>query len=1184
MSKNSPLSGKTDLFKSEIAGLVLVVIAYWFAVRLGLLLVAQPEGVASIWPVSGLALAAFLLTPKRRWLKLAVVIFLTNAVGNWTGGNSLAVSLGFALANMLESVLGAWTLEYFCKSKITFERAKESVVLLAVAVLSNGVTALLGAAVPALAFGAPFIHAWLLWWAADGLGMLLVTPVIICWVNNGQGLSRTFSAKKITEMILLVFLLVVFALLLFGPFTQAEKPFLRNYMLFPLLIWLAFRFTPLEMANLLLLFAGIAIWNTQQGYGIFSFPTQTRTEHLISLQIYLGVVSFSGSLLSAMVSERKQTGEVLRLAEAKYRAIFENAPVGIFQSIPQGNFLSVNPAMSKIFGYSSPQEMVAIVRDISRQIYVNPADQERFVNNLREHGEVSEFVACNQRKDGTHIWTQTIARTEKDAQGNIIYYEGFITDITERRQMEGVLHASEENFRNLAENLLEGILIATTDGRHVYANHRAAEVLGYLPEELLQTTQKDLADPAAYPVLQQRLRDRIAGRFVPAAYETIIRRKDGTSFPADITGTRTVWQGQACDLVFFRDITERKQAEAALRESEEKYRRLFDNTNLGIFQSTPQGRAISVNAAFARMFGYDSPEDAIQSIKNVGADVFMDPNRRAEIIRLMAENPGMRVFENLYRRKDGSSFTGRLNTIPITDSEGNLIRVEGIIEDITERKKAEEALRASEEKYRMVANFTYDWEAWQAPYGVYLYVSPSCERITGYAAEEFIADANLIISIMHPDDRANVIDHFQATVNQAREKDMAFDFRIITKSGETRWINHSCIAVYGEDGKWLGRRESNRDITARKRDEVTMRSRLWLSQFADTHTGDELLETTLNEAEALTGSQIGFFHFLDADQKALRLQMWSTNTLRNMCAAEGKGLHYPVDQAGVWVDCVHTGAPVIYNDYAGLPASRRKGLPEGHAPVTRILVVPIVYGDLIVAIFGVGNKPTNYDDMDVKSVSQLGHMVWEVILRKRAEKEVVDAKEKLEMANQDLKASLIREQKLSHTDALTGINNRRYLFELAVSAFDLAARHQYPLSVMMFDVDRFKQVNDTYGHDVGDQILQRMVQAACEELRSSDVIGRYGGEEFIVILPMTTAQQAYLVAERIRASAEAVRVPTPKGDAFATISVGIAELIRAPKPADGQTESVDDLIRRADEAMYAAKQSGRNRIVTFERE
>jgi PAS domain S-box-containing protein len=160
-------------------------------------------------------------------------------------------------------------------------------------------------------------------------------------------------------------------------------------------------------------------------------------------------------------------------------------------------------------------------------------------------------------------------------------------------------------------------------------------------------------------------------------------------------------------------------------------------------------------------------------------------------------------------------------------------------------------------------------------------------------------------------------------------------------------------------------------------------TRLRLSEYALTHTLEQLLQKTLDEAEALTDSQIGFFHFVEADQITLWLQMWSTNTLRKMCTANTKGAHYPITQAGVWVDCVHQRRPVIHNDYASL--THRKGMPEGHAPVHKELVVPVFQGERIVAILGVGNKLEAYDDTDIETVTQLATMAWDIVARKKIE-------------------------------------------------------------------------------------------------------------------------------------------------------------------------------------------------------
>jgi diguanylate cyclase (GGDEF)-like protein/PAS domain S-box-containing protein len=199
--------------------------------------------------------------------------------------------------------------------------------------------------------------------------------------------------------------------------------------------------------------------------------------------------------------------------------------------------------------------------------------------------------------------------------------------------------------------------------------------------------------------------------------------------------------------------------------------------------------------------------------------------------------------------------------------------------------------------------------------------------------------------------------------------------------------------------------------------------------------------------------------------------------------------------------------------------------------------------------------------------------------RKLAEEELRSARKALEVTNLGLRAAFEHAQYLAHTDALTGVNNRRYLFELAAHEFDVARRYQQPLAVIMFDLDHFKQINDTFGHATGDRMLERVTQIARAQLRDVDLIGRYGGEEFVIVLPMTGAQQAYLLAERIRAGVAELRVETGTRPAAVTLSIGIAETIHAP-----QDESVDNVIHRADEAMYAAKQAGRNRTVIFDAE
>ncbi|MCJ7622289.1 MAG: sensor domain-containing diguanylate cyclase, partial [Anaerolineaceae bacterium] len=224
--------------------------------------------------------------------------------------------------------------------------------------------------------------------------------------------------------------------------------------------------------------------------------------------------------------------------------------------------------------------------------------------------------------------------------------------------------------------------------------------------------------------------------------------------------------------------------------------------------------------------------------------------------------------------------------------------------------------------------------------------------------------------------------------------------------------------------------------------------------------------------------------------------------------------------------------------------------------VTAVIAVPIASGGKILGVLGLfqTDLEKQFSRRDLSLAESIGHQAGIAIQNTHLFEDV---------------------QRLAITDSLTGWYNRRYFFELAEIEFERSLRYQHPLSIIIFDLDHFKNVNDEYGHLVGDQVLQTVTRRIQNVLRRPDIWGRYGGEEFIILLPVTDIDPAAQVAERIRAVIADEPIETEKGALSVTISVGAASIY-------GQiTLMVDSLLDMADQALFAAKSGGRNRVVIW---
>ncbi len=264
---------------------------------------------------------------------------------------------------------------------------------------------------------------------------------------------------------------------------------------------------------------------------------------------------------------------------------------------------------------------------------------------------------------------------------------------------------------------------------------------------------------------------------------------------------------------------ELRRVQLELAASKDRYQDLYEFAPVGYFTLTHKGIITDVNLAGATLLGV--PRSKL--IKQ-GFGHFVTPECQDtwfQHIISVTKQGEKQTCDVTLNCGDGSLLYAGLESTRIDapardgDEQSQPYQIRMALTDITERKMAK-ALRESEARYRTIANFTYDWEYWVDIEGAFLYVSPSCERITGYTAQEFLDDPDLMIRIIHPDDCAEMVAHFHKTRKVDHHIADTKDFRIIRRDGATRWIGHVCQPVYDKKGLSSGRRGSNRDITERK--------------------------------------------------------------------------------------------------------------------------------------------------------------------------------------------------------------------------------------------------------------------------------------------------------------------------------------------------------------------------------
>jgi len=409
--------------------------------------------------------------------------------------------------------------------------------------------------------------------------------------------------------------------------------------------------------------------------------------------------------------------------------------------------------------------------------------------------------------------------------------EALEEEVVEARLVQDALRESEEKFRALADSTAAAVMLYQDD-RWIFVNRAAQRITGYSAEELFEMNFWDIVHPEYRELVRERGRKRQRREEATSRYEFKIITKDGAEKWLDLAGASTMINGRPAGLATVLDITERKRADEALKKSEEKLRSLFDNAIEGIYQTTPEGRIVSANMAYARMYGYGSPEEVVNSVTDIARQMYVDPADRKRAAGLLTKYGYLENFECPQRRKDGTIFWVSINARLARLKDGTH-RFEGFVVDITKRKLAEA------DRERLLGELSAERALWRATVenmldpviicdaeGRAIYVNPPYEKLMGRPiAPGLDADNNSgYYQLYQPDGKLFPAEELPSR-KAARMGENVRNVEIVMRSAK----GHEFTAVFSAaplrdaDGKLTGSVSVGHDITRVKLAEKALR-------------------------------------------------------------------------------------------------------------------------------------------------------------------------------------------------------------------------------------------------------------------------------------------------------------------------------------------------------------------------
>lgn len=741
------------------------------------------------------------------------------------------------------------------------------------------------------------------------------------------------------------------------------------------------------------------------------------------------------------------------------------------------------------------------------------------------------------------------------------------------------LSISEQAMRCLVVvmyNSSEAIIIHDMDGNITIWNRGAEKMYGYRVEEALGMNI-DLITPAGKLAEQKEYFRRLLAGEVVDSFETRRLAKDGSILDVWLTVTKVLEEptdsviSQEREIIkpiglelLERNITMRKRAEAELREKEGLLANIYENVNELLFyvdvEADGKYRFRSVNPAFLKTTGLEADQvvgkDVSEVISEPSLSIFLSNYHKAiqNRERVSWEETTLYPSENR---------TGEVTIVPIINEQGVCKGLIGTVYDITERKITEEQLKSASLYNRSLIETSLDPLVTISFDGRITDVNNATEMITGYSRDELIGtDFSDYFT-----DPKQAREGYQGVFKEGLMRD--FFLEIKHRDGCVTPVLYNASVYRDEIDNIVGIVAAARDITQRKEaDRRTQEANVKLScsvkeleerteEISQLSEMGENLQScqSIEEAGAISalhirklfpGSQGALYLINPAKDSAEVIEMWGDSaSMANMfmplkCWAIRRCRTYLVDDFHPGPLCGHIN-----------------GSPDG-----QYLCVPMMAHGEVLGIFHLNHPAPESDQQKTDNrvynehKCQLAQAISEHIA--------------LALSNLRLQETL---RQHSIRDILTSLFNRRYMEESLTRELRRAEREKRSVGVMMFDIDHFRDFNDRFGHAGGDSLLRQLGAFLNARIRGGDIVSRYGGEEFVSVLPGATLEETSIRAEELRQGVKELRIyhqGKPLGQT--TISIGVAAF-----PKNGLTG--DEILKSADNALYRAKNEGRDRVI-----